>query len=135
MHLLKGMGKQVSAVYGLKGETEKTMENTFRFIERTVEEDPNTIVLASSANPMPGSKLFRDLQNSEAAAEYSGDMKKDDVFDYQELAGLHAKHLARLQAKHCTPITLERILWYRDRTKELVTVPGHATSFGVNKKK
>jgi len=111
-------------IYGLTGETNETAERTYQFAKDLVENYPVPNLISSLPVVLPGTKLFQKIRDHpQARAEYSGDLDKDDFFDYKELAELHMKYF--------TEVDFERMKEYVDKTKTLLP-EGHITSFYVN---
>ncbi|TKJ17794.1 hypothetical protein CEE44_04670 [Candidatus Woesearchaeota archaeon B3_Woes] len=100
-------------IYGLPGESEKTLENNYQYAKEVVKRHPGMFVLASKAIPMVGSELFTNLMNNTTIkSQYQGDLLRDDILDYQQLI--------KLQTKHFTSVTYEKVSEYTEKTRNLV---------------
>lgn len=120
-----GIMLHVPFMYGLEGETLESMEKNYAFAERMVNKNPSIRLCVSFAIPLPGSKLFHNLQtNTDASKEYDGDLDDDDSFNYQKLVELHLRYRTNVNYK----TTME----YVNRTKGLISTRGDATSFHIN---
>jgi len=116
----------LSAHYSSRGESEESMRKTYDFLERTKEKHGEKMfVVAGPTIPLAGSADFSWLaNNSEARSRYSGDLKKDDVFDYEELT--------KLKVDLMTDTSYESVQHYVQKTMELMG-KNRAPGFGVNK--
>lgn len=124
--LKKFSNLHIPFMFGLPGETEITAQENFDFARGLVENHgPNKIRITSHFPiPLPGSQLFEIVKkDARIKAEYSGDLEKDDFFDWRELIKLHVKY-------HC-PVDFEVLEQYVIKTLQLI--PGQSTSFGINK--
>jgi len=88
-----GIELVLAIMLGVPGESSETLENDYEFVKRVNNSFPKTTFLASRQMPLAGSRLFsRFMENVEAVKEYSGDLLREDVFDYPQLARLHTKY-------------------------------------------
>ncbi len=108
-----GIEVQVPFIYGLPGETQATMEESYRFAKSVAETFPQVKLLISTPIPLVGSKLFDNLRvNPEIRRRYSGNLDEDDTFDYASLI--------KLQTEQSTYASYQSIKEYVTKTKELV---------------
>lgn len=110
-----GINVHIPSLFGLKGETNKTIQNTYENAKKIATKFPETIIVASIVNPLPGNNYFRKL------SEIYPSLKTADVFDYNQLA--------RLQIKHFTNTDFETCKKARDATAALIKREGYKTSF------
>lgn len=111
-------------IYGLMGETNESAEQSYQFAKELVNEYPVSNLISSLPVPLPGTKLFQRIRNHpQARREYSGDLDKDDYFNYKELTKLHIKYF--------TKANFEKMIEYVNKTKALLK-EGQVTSFYIN---
>lgn len=130
LDLLKDSGIEIQLpfMYGIPGETRRTMEKTYQFAKILIEKYPNiSDILSTRILPLIGCEYFRQLAaNEKVRAEYPGDLDKDDEIDY--------KKLNELLIKYMTEVTSEEVEEYIQKTSELIRVKGgQAGSFGIIK--
>lgn len=121
-----GIDIHASIMYGMIGETPESANSTFEYIKDLVAEHPNIVkITASHAVPFFGTGMFRRLAgNAAAAREYSGDLNKDDIFDYNDLT--------RIYTKYFTSVDFDEMEKLVRQTRELMIGRGQGTSFDVN---
>ena len=78
---------------GLLGETPATAQATYEYSQHVLELFPDANIFAGNLVILPGTKYFGMMQNDERVrAEYSGDLDRDDFFDYDQLWRLWSKY-------------------------------------------
>jgi anaerobic magnesium-protoporphyrin IX monomethyl ester cyclase len=123
-----GIDVHGTAMYGLTGETPKTAQRTFEFTQELIKRYPNLVKMTTShAIPFFGTAMFKRLaKNPSISAQYSGDLHKDDTFNYRELTELYIKNF--------TSVGMDLTEGLVDRTRSLMNQKGQGTSFDVNPK-
>jgi anaerobic magnesium-protoporphyrin IX monomethyl ester cyclase len=112
-------------MYGLTGETAESAKRTFEFARELVTKYPITKITTSHAVPFAGTAMFKRLAgNPEIASQYTGDLNKDDAFDYRQLTQLYLKHF--------TGVDFQTMDDYVNQTRALMNHRGYGTSFDVN---
>jgi radical SAM superfamily enzyme YgiQ (UPF0313 family) len=115
----------IASMYGLTGETPESAERTYQFTKELISNFPITKIATSHAIPFPGTEMFRRLsENPEIAAEYPGNLNRDDKFDYN--------CLTRLYTKHFTSVDFDSMKKLVQETRALMIGKGYATSFDIN---
>ncbi|MBU0535944.1 MAG: radical SAM protein [Nanoarchaeota archaeon] len=122
----EGINIHANILYGLTGETYESANATFEYIKYLAGDNPHiTKILASHAIPFFGTGMFRRLAgNAVAAGEYSGDLSKDDIFDYNALTRIYTKYFTSVDFDE-----MERLV---RQTRALMIGRGYGTSFDVN---
>lgn len=116
---------QVPFIYGLPGESAKTMQKTYAYAIELMNKYPQTKLLVSTPIPLIGSELFEDLRkNKQVRKRYSGDLDKDDSFNYESLI--------KLQTKYRTKVAYSQINNYVTKTRALAKKENVA-GCGINK--
>jgi radical SAM superfamily enzyme YgiQ (UPF0313 family) len=124
----EGAGLHIPFLFGLPGETPKTVNNTYEFAKSLLGTFPTARTVVSMPLPLAGTKLFEELKNNQRVrARYSGNLDKDILFDYRELV--------QLQCEEYNSVTLEQMEEMIDKIKKLMPGEGKTTSFTVNKEK
>ncbi|MFC1754300.1 B12-binding domain-containing radical SAM protein [Thermoproteota archaeon] len=114
---------QLPFLYGFPGETEETAEANYQFAKQVIAKCPDMQISANHIIPFPGTEIFRDFQNhSIASKEYSGNLSRDDDFDFKELVQLHVNHF--------TDVDFEYLEEVRRKTQDLAK-EGNRTSFAI----
>jgi len=121
----KGIDIHAAFMYGLTGETPESAQRTYEFAKSLVSEHPNIKKITTShAVPFVGTGMFnRIVGNDRARNEYSGDLERDDKFDYEELT--------RLYDRHFTSVKFEDMAKLVKQTRELMNGRGYGTSFAI----
>jgi radical SAM superfamily enzyme YgiQ (UPF0313 family) len=120
-----GIELQVPFIYGLPGESERTMKNTHNYARDLMTRYPKTKLLVSTPLPLIGSALFEDLRtDSRIRKEYLGDLDADDSFDYEALS--------RLQTKYRTSVEYAQMNQYVANTRALA-MTGNVAGCGILK--
>lgn len=119
---------QCPFMYGIPGETQETMEETYQFAKELIEKYPNIKdILSGHLIPLIGTEMFEKIKNNEAIKkEYKGDLEEDDELDYEQLV--------ELQTKYLTQVSKEEINEYINKTRKLIEGRGSVGAFGVVKK-
>jgi radical SAM superfamily enzyme YgiQ (UPF0313 family) len=121
-----GIDVHGTAMYGLTGETRETAQRTFEFTQNLVKRYSNIVKMTTShAIPFFGTDMFKRLaKNPRISAQYSGDLNRDDTFDYRALTELYLKNFTSVDMS----LTEELV----NRTRDLMNQRGQGTSFDIN---
>lgn len=107
-----GIELQVPFIYGLPGESERTMGDTYDYARNIMAKYPETKLLVSTPLPLIGSSLFENLRaDHRTRKEYFGDLDNDDSFDYEALS--------ELQTRYNTSVSYTQINQYVAKTRAL----------------
>ncbi len=88
-----GIELQIPFIYGLPGESERTMDDTYDYARNIMAKYPETKLLVSTPLPLIGSSLFENLRaDPRIRKEYPGDLDNDDSFDYEALSELQTRY-------------------------------------------
>ena len=94
-----------------------------RYAWEAAQKYPISKILASLPLPLAGTQLFEKLRkHPRIKQDYSGDLDRDDSFDY--------RRLVELQCQYFTEVTMDQMLGYMDKTKKLIT--GFTSTWDIN---
>lgn len=112
----RGIGVKLSCMFGLPGETEKSVRGLCEYVNYLTK-NYGVIVHLSWAQPTVGSPLFNHLHaNKELAKEYNhlskGNLSNDDIIDYELLIKLMTKHYSKINYERISGIVKEMTAYH-----------------------